>query len=175
MILTNSVFEDAKSSNGGWSYNQIRILGVKTFKKGWRKNLIGKDFPEPIIKKFIELKDEHIHRRIEKKKKQLKKVKKKKRPKKQFSPLDKLARKAFLMKGTYQEWLKTKYWYEVKKLVFARDGKICRICKSEKNLEVHHDTYKNHFQEHRHLEDLMVLCRTCHQDFHDNLDTRRKL
>lgn len=39
-------------------------------------------------------------------------------------------------------------------------------CKQNGVLQVHHDTYKNHFEELNHLEDLMTLCDNCHKEHH---------
>lgn len=68
MILTNEIFEKGKSINNGWNMEQMSLLGIKTLTKGWKKVIIGKDFPEETIKRFLELKDNHLS---EKKKKSL--------------------------------------------------------------------------------------------------------
>lgn len=94
------------------------------------------------------------------------KSKKKKMSKKSAAKrsLDEMADK---LKGKpYHTFLRSKYWSIVRKRVLIRDGNKCIICKSENNLEVHHDNYKHHFREHRHLKDLMVLCRECHKEHH---------
>jgi 5-methylcytosine-specific restriction endonuclease McrA len=67
----------------------------------------------------------------------------------------------------YVDFLKTRYWHEVRKLVLERDGKKCVICKKETGLQVHHDSYKNHGNELRHLSDLLTLCADCHKEHHD--------
>lgn len=64
----------------------------------------------------------------------------------------------------YIEFLKTNYWKRVREKVLLRDGKKCIICGDTKYLQVHHDHYKNHGDEMRHLEDLMTLCRKCHKE-----------
>lgn len=66
----------------------------------------------------------------------------------------------------YHIFLKSKYWSIVRKRVLERDGKKCIICGHDKFLEVHHNSYKNHFNEHNHLDDLMTLCRKCHKEHH---------
>ena|SRR5690606_32584214 len=71
------------------------------------------------------------------------------------------------LKGkSYQDFLESEYWGIVRSMVMKRDGYKCIICKSTKRLQVHHDTYRNHFKEHRNLKDLMVLCRDCHYEHH---------
>lgn len=78
--------------------------------------------------------------------------------------MDKMADK---LKGRpYSEFLKSKYWSIVRQRVLQRDGSKCVICSYSKNLQVHHDNYKNHFREHRHLNNLMTLCGKCHKEHH---------
>lgn len=67
---------------------------------------------------------------------------------------------------SYGDFLKSKYWAFVREKVLKRDSYQCVICKDTKYLQVHHDTYKNHFKELNNLQDLMTLCRKCHQEHH---------
>lgn len=68
IIMTDHIIEKAKSSAGGWSRQQLDIIGVKTtdengrFKipTGWKLTVIGKEYPNDVIQKFVELKDQHI-------------------------------------------------------------------------------------------------------------------
>lgn len=71
----------------------------------------------------------------------------------------------------YNDFLKTVYWYIVRKHFLKKYGEQCFICNSTEYLNVHHRTYKNHGREHEHLEDLVVLCKDCHAKFHDKLDS----
>jgi hypothetical protein len=71
-----------------------------------------------------------------------------------------------LKNKSYQFFLNSNYWKTIREKIIQRDGGRCIICKCEKELQVHHDTYKNHFNEHNHLEDLMTLCKRCHQQHH---------
>ncbi len=73
----------------------------------------------------------------------------------------------------YSSFLKSKYWKWVRKLVLNRDGNKCKRCLSKVKLQVHHLTYKNHFNEHRHLEDLITLCNDCHEKQHFNNDFKQ--
>lgn len=71
------------------------------------------------------------------------------------------------LKGkSYTEFLKSEYWNKVRIAVLKRDKYQCKICQAKTNLQVHHDNYKNHFNEHKHLEDLITLCRNCHKEHH---------
>ena len=66
MILTNEHLNLGMSSNGAWSYAQLRKLGASEFikgprlLKGWKDWLIGRDVPYEDIREFIALKDKHL-------------------------------------------------------------------------------------------------------------------
>lgn len=67
---------------------------------------------------------------------------------------------------TYNRFLKTDYWSDVRERILARDEYVCQMCGSEKSLVVHHKTYKHHKKEAEHLEDLVTLCNACHNEWH---------
>lgn len=69
-------------------------------------------------------------------------------------------------KEKYKAFLKTDYWKAVRVKVFLRDNKTCQKCGSKKKLEAHHLTYKHHGNEMKHLDDLITLCRDCHEKEH---------
>jgi 5-methylcytosine-specific restriction endonuclease McrA len=69
-------------------------------------------------------------------------------------------------KQKYKAFLKTDYWKAVRVKVFLRDKKTCQKCGSKKKIEAHHLTYKHHRNEMKHLEDLITLCRDCHEKEH---------
>jgi len=69
----------------------------------------------------------------------------------------------------YQVFLNSKYWHLVRRKVMKRDGFKCRICQSTDNLIVHHVTYKHHFKEHKHLNELMTMCTSCHTEYHETV------
>jgi 5-methylcytosine-specific restriction endonuclease McrA len=56
------------------------------------------------------------------------------------------------------------YWKEVKQLIINRDIN-CQDCGSTVNLQVHHTTYDNEFNELEHLDDLVLLCSKCHHRY----------
>lgn len=68
----------------------------------------------------------------------------------------------------YKEYLQSDHWgfVKAKKLYFCK--KQCCICESKSRLEVHHKTYKNLGKED--LDDLIIVCRICHQSIHDEQD-----
>ena len=68
------------------------------------------------------------------------------------------------MDKEYAEYLKSDKWKLKRQQLFEERGKTCERCKSEKDIQVHHKTYKNIFNEK--LCDLEVLCKICHQNHH---------
>jgi len=66
----------------------------------------------------------------------------------------------------YKHFLKTAYWRQICKVILKRDKYKCSKCESKRKLQVHHKTYKNHFHEHEHTEDLTTLCEKCHSEIH---------
>jgi ribosome-binding protein aMBF1 (putative translation factor) len=66
----------------------------------------------------------------------------------------------------YSEYLKTEGWKTRRTAAIKRAGHACQVCKSPERLEVHHNTYER--LGHELAADLIVLCRNCHQTFHDN-------
>lgn len=64
----------------------------------------------------------------------------------------------------YSEYLKTPEWAARREQVVERDAYCCRVCNSDKKLEVHHRTYQRRGNED--LNDLTTLCEECHEDFH---------
>ena len=76
----------------------------------------------------------------------------------------------YLKSKPYSEFLKSSYWNRVRNRVLTRDDHKCIICGSKDSLEVHHNTYKHHFAEYKHLDDLMTLCRNCHNVHHEAQD-----
>jgi 5-methylcytosine-specific restriction endonuclease McrA len=65
----------------------------------------------------------------------------------------------------YAERRQTREWAILKRQVHRRDGYRCRLCSRDGvELHVHHRTYETYAEER--LEDLVTLCRTCHEHFH---------
>jgi len=67
-------------------------------------------------------------------------------------------------RGNYKRYLKSEDWEVIRNKVLIRDKRKCCFCLSNKNLEVHHETYKNVFYED--LDDLITLCHDCHRAIH---------
>jgi hypothetical protein len=65
MIMTPEIIKQATSSLGGLSRKQFELLGVKIeppmlIPSGWRKEVIGRIYPDEVVKEFIALKDAHL-------------------------------------------------------------------------------------------------------------------
>lgn len=67
---------------------------------------------------------------------------------------------------TYKQYLKTHHWQAIRKQAIEYAEYKCQLCNNSKNLDVHHNTYENLWNEK--LRDLIVLCKKCHNLFHDD-------
>ena len=70
-----------------------------------------------------------------------------------------------LKKLPYQDYLRTDHWKELRKKVKQRDVS-CRICNSLKRLNVHHRCYESKGDAIKEINDLVLLCKDCHELFH---------
>lgn len=66
----------------------------------------------------------------------------------------------------YQDYLSSEAWGEVATAVKRRAGYRCQVCNSQLDLCAHHRTYEHRYEEMNHLDDLICLCRRCHETFH---------
>ena len=67
----------------------------------------------------------------------------------------------------YPEYLQTDHWQDLREEALERANHRCQVCNSnEDRLETHHRCYDRRGDELP--EDLIVLCRTCHELFHKN-------
>jgi len=59
--LTSSLLLAGKSSNGGWSKQQLELFDVHyPLQKGWFKRLIGELVPVEYYEEFLKLKNKHL-------------------------------------------------------------------------------------------------------------------
>ena len=65
----------------------------------------------------------------------------------------------------YKEFLQTPYWKTISSFLKIKKQK-CEICGNAYNLHTHHKTYDHHGYELEFMEDLQVICETCHQKLH---------
>ena len=57
--------------------------------------------------------------------------------------------------------------------MLRRDGWRCQLCGSMSNLEVHHQQFRSHSGDDSD-ENLVTLCRSCHNETHNNVTLIRK-
>lgn len=70
------------------------------------------------------------------------------------------------MSDKYNAYLKTDYWKRVSEAVKKRAEYRCQLCNSQHDLCAHHRTYDHRGNELNYLNDLVCLCRRCHEIFH---------
>jgi hypothetical protein len=68
--------------------------------------------------------------------------------------------------GAYQDFLESPYWKTVAAYVKWLRGGRCQMCEATANLHTHHKTYRHKGSEHKHLDDLVVVCAKCHGNHH---------
>jgi hypothetical protein len=71
-----------------------------------------------------------------------------------------------LMQLDYKNFLKTYYWKAIRLYMIHKTGDHCTYCHNEKNLNVHHKSYDHHGVELFFIDDLIVLCESCHAKEH---------
>ena len=71
----------------------------------------------------------------------------------------------------YYDYLKSPRWQRKRRQRLKHDKYRCRTCWSTKRLEVHHCTYDRLGREK--LDDLITLCRDCHQAVSDSIKRRK--
>jgi 5-methylcytosine-specific restriction endonuclease McrA len=67
-------------------------------------------------------------------------------------------------KKAYYEYLQSYDWRKKRKIALEFYGRNCCLCGSTHSIQVHHRNYKNLFKEN--MEDLILLCESCHRNFH---------
>lgn len=67
-------------------------------------------------------------------------------------------------KEQYQEYLKTSWWQKVRVERLKIDGYKCACCGTEKNLQVHHTDYSKGWFHEDPRQDLITLCKKCHEE-----------
>lgn len=67
----------------------------------------------------------------------------------------------------YEAYLQSPEWQQRRKAALERAEYRCQICNSPQRLDAHHRTYERLGNEEP--ADLTVLCRACHDTFHDRI------
>lgn len=63
----------------------------------------------------------------------------------------------------YTEYIRSSAWQVLRSQALTRDHSVCQVCKNAEATQVHHLTYVR--LGHESLEDLLSVCRSCHQKF----------
>lgn len=79
----------------------------------------------------------------------------------------------FYTKEERIEFYESEKWNIIKENIFHNRGKICEICKSERNIQVHHLTYER-FGGDEIPEDLQILCAKHHMVSHGLLFDKKE-
>jgi 5-methylcytosine-specific restriction endonuclease McrA len=153
VFLTEELLERGKSRNGSWSAEQLKTLGVLEIRKGWKRNIIGREFSEDIINRFLKLKNKHLDEGSFGSSRE-----------KSYDRLG-VVNQDIPIKEQYQNL----NWIELKKIVLERDGYMCKICKIKYvELHVHHMVYpKGKFIWEIEPRYLVTICKNCHEKVHD--------
>lgn len=73
----------------------------------------------------------------------------------------------YIKNMNYYEFLKTPYWKAVSERKRRSANFKCQLCNSKLNIVTHHKTYEIRGYEHENLDQLIVLCKKCHEKHHD--------
>jgi len=61
MLITENLLKQAISSNGSYSYKQMKLMGLSVPpKKGWQKKLVGLEITMEAADELVGLKDKHL-------------------------------------------------------------------------------------------------------------------
>ena len=82
-----------------------------------------------------------------------------------LTPIKEWRADIFMSAEDKQQYMLSAEWYELRTLVFIRDDHTCQSCGSKTSLNCHHIMYDRLGAEN--LEDLITLCKSCHQYQHD--------
>lgn len=77
---------------------------------------------------------------------------------------------------TYHEFITSEYWERQKLLYYDRHNRVCRRCRSKKNIHLHHKVYPKDGRFLRLPDNAFVaLCGVCHRDYHDKFGVRQNM
>lgn len=72
----------------------------------------------------------------------------------------------------YPDYLRTQEWQQTRRAKLSQVGHQCRKCGADRPLHVHHLTYDH--VGHEWLDELVVLCKACHRDVHDDREDQQR-
>jgi len=165
MLITKELLDIGKSANGGWSDDQLELLGVPRCPKGkkWYKRLMGKSVPDSSAKLFIELKNHHL------------KDNKTKTIIETEEEYDKLVEHIKKEHVPFNKQYEHPNWQKKRLHIMKRDGFKCMICgANDIMLHVHHNTYDGEFIWSCNDRSMITLCSDCHSLYHNNKKNKNK-
>ncbi len=80
-------------------------------------------------------------------------------------------RKVVFIQPKYKDYIKSKDWKKRRDLYYKTHKKECVVCQSIRKVGLHHISYKHLGREHD--DDLVPLCWTCHQDYHEKYGVKQ--
>ena len=75
-----------------------------------------------------------------------------------------------MTKEDYQIYLQSDHWKKLRQLKINHVGYKCQDCGNQKDIQVHHLKYRKIYNVK--LNDLLVLCRTCHVKRHKKINLK---
>lgn len=66
----------------------------------------------------------------------------------------------------YQEYLEGPIWPTLRLECLDRDDHMCQVCGTTNNLQVHHIHYDGIYEMTFTLDQLLTVCRSCHEEIH---------
>ncbi len=155
MLITDKIIDQGMSINGGWNLKQMNALGMKEWVHGWRKRVVGLDWPDERIQLFLSLKDAHV--------KHGKKIK------------NELIFEPIVTTLNFPDQYKHPNWQKFRLEVLRKDNFKCVGChNTSKTLHVHHLKYiKGKYIWEVPIWYTVTLCEDCHSKEH-NRDLRIK-
>lgn len=66
----------------------------------------------------------------------------------------------------YATYIKSKYWTKRKNRYYQEHRRVCTLCTTSKFCDLHHLAYRREEFGNERDEDLVCLCRNCHEDYH---------
>lgn len=73
----------------------------------------------------------------------------------------------------YRTYIESDEWRDIALRVKAAADFRCSVCNGQRNLNVHHRSYRNLGNERKHMGDLICLCEDCHTTHHAVMKERK--
>lgn len=67
----------------------------------------------------------------------------------------------------YKDYLASDYFQNLRKKRLAKDGYKCVKCGTAMNLQVHHINYEHMGRPDEEIDDLITVCKKCHEEIHE--------